>query len=319
MQSGAAPIRPGEELPVDALAAWLQLPAITVRQFPGGHSNLTYELTTPDGRQLILRRPPHGPIPPKAHDMAREFRVLSAVYPHFPLAPRPLALCEDPAVLGAPFFLMEPRPGLILREPYAHPSPAALSQAFVDTLVQLHSVPLTSPALAALGKPAGFVARQVAGWSERWRHAATPHSPDATRVLDFLAAHLPPEAPPSLVHNDYKLDNVVLQGAAITGVLDWEMTTLGDPLIDLGLALTYWDHAPGSGWFSRAELAAAWARQTGRSLRHLPYHEVLGRFKLAVILQQIYARWLRGQTQDPRFAHLDQRVAALLAEAHSLL
>ncbi|MFN9085520.1 MAG: phosphotransferase, partial [Acidobacteriota bacterium] len=168
MQSGAAPIRPGEELPVDALAAWLQLPAITVRQFPGGHSNLTYELTTPDGRQLILRRPPPRPPPPPAPPKG----------PARP-APPPLPLCADPAVLGAPFFLLEPRPGLILREPYAHPSPAALSQAFVDTLVQLHSVPLTSPALAALGKPAGFVARQVAGWSERWRHAATPHSPDA--------------------------------------------------------------------------------------------------------------------------------------------
>lgn len=192
MLSGAAPIRPGEELPVDALAAWLQVPSLTVRQFPGGHSNLTYELTTPDGRQSILRRPPHGPIPPKAHDMAREFRVLSAVHPHFPLAPRPLALCEDPAVLGAPFFLMEPRPGLILREPYAHPSPAALSQAFVDTLVQLHSVPLADPALAALGKPAGFVARQVAGWSERWRHAATPHS----RTPPASSPTSPPTSPP---------------------------------------------------------------------------------------------------------------------------
>jgi aminoglycoside phosphotransferase (APT) family kinase protein len=313
------PTRPGEELHLAALAAWLQLPSVEVTQFPGGHSNLTYQLTTPTQQQLILRRPPLGPIPPKAHDMVREFRVLSAVHPHFPLAPKPLALCDDPAILGAPFFLMEPRPGLILREPYAHPDPAALSQSFVDTLAQLHAVSLAGPALAALGKPTGFVARQVAGWSERWRRAATPNSPDAARLLHYLETNLPSEAPPALVHNDYKLDNVVLHGARITAVLDWEMTTLGDPLIDLGLALTYWDHAPNSGWFSRAEFAAAWSRQTGRSLTHLPYHEVLGRFKLAVILQQIYARWCNGQTQDPRFAHFDQRVAALIHQANSLL
>lgn len=315
----SGPIRTGEELPLANLAAWLRVPSLEVTQFPGGHSNLTYHLATPAGDEYILRRPPLGPIPPKAHDMVREFRVLAAVHPHFPLAPQPLALCEDPAVLGAPFFLMEPRPGLILREPYSHPHPDALSQSFIDTLVQLHTVPLTPPALAALGKPAGFVARQVAGWSDRWRRALSPHSPDAARLLHYLESHLPPESNPTLVHNDYKLDNVVLHSSQITAVLDWEMTTLGDPLIDLGLALTYWDHAPASAWFSRAELAAAWSRQTGRSLAHLPYHEILGRFKLAVILQQIYARWLHGQTQDPRFAHLDQRVAALIHQANSLL
>lgn len=317
--SGTVPIRPGEELPLESLAAWLQVPAVSVTQFPGGHSNLTYQLTTAGGHQYILRRPPLGPVPPKAHDMVREFRVLSAVHPHFPLAPRPLALCEDPAILGAPFFLMEPRPGQILREPYTHPDPAALSQAFVDTLVQLHSIPITDPALAALGKPTGFVARQVAGWSDRWHRAATPRAPDATRILHYLESNLPPESPPTLVHNDFKLDNVVLHGPLIAAVLDWEMTTLGDPLIDLGLALTYWDHPPASNWFTRAELAAAWSRKTGRRLAHLPYHEVLGRFKLAVILQQIYARWVHGQTQDPRFAHFDQRIAALIHEAQSLL
>jgi aminoglycoside phosphotransferase (APT) family kinase protein len=319
VQPDTAAVRHGEELNTANLSAFLGEP-VSVEQFPGGHSNLTYFVQTPT-KQLVLRRPPFGTIAPKAHDMAREFRLLAAIHPHFPEAPQPFQLCEDPAVLGATFFLMERRHGHILRDaiPAQIPNSAReISDLFTDCLARLHNIPLQN-GLEKLGKPEGFVERQVKGWSERWRRAQTSDVPLMEQVIAWLEQHLPVSGPPALVHNDYKLDNVVLQGAAITGVLDWEMTTLGDPLIDLGLALTYWDHAPGSGWFSRAELAAAWARQTGRSLRHLPYHEVLGRFKLAVILQQIYARWLRGQTQDPRFAHLDQRVAALLEEAHSLL
>lgn len=314
-----APIRPGEELPLASLAAWLAIPAdsLTVRQFPGGHSNLTYLLAT-GATESVLRRAPLGPIPPKAHDMVREYGILTALHPHFPPAPKPLVVCTDPSIIGSPFYLMERRNGLILREPYTHLDPAAISQAFVDCLVQLHRVPLTG-ALAQIGKPAGFLARQVAGWTTRWHLAATPNAPDASRLLHYLETQRPPEAAPAVVHNDFKLDNLMFRGTVVEAVLDWEMTTIGDPLVDLGLALTYWDVPAAAGWLTPAQLAAEWGRQTGRSVEHLPYHLMLGRFKLAVILQQIYARWRQGQTQDPRFAHFDERVAALIEEAQSQL
>jgi len=336
-----APIRPGEELPLVALAAWLDVPSVTVAQFPGGHSNLTYLLSVgPD--EYVLRRAPLGPIPPKAHDMAREFRLLAAIHPHFPPAPQPIRLCEDPALLGSPFYLMERRRGIIIRSAlppaWAHQGPA-ISQSFLDCLVQLHSVPLADPALLALGKPAGFVERQVRGWSDRWYRARTSVLPAMDAVIAFLQNNLPPEAPPALVHNDFKLDNLMFRPddpSRVEAVLDWEMTTLGDPLTDLGLALCYWDlpnsenaaHLAagpvpcvtrGPGWLSRAELAAQWSARTGRGLAALPYHEILGIFKLAVIVQQIYARWCHGQTQDPRFANFDQCVASLVHAAHARL
>ena len=332
-----APTRPGEELPLTALAAWLHVPSVAVSQFPGGHSNLTYLLSVgPD--EYVLRRAPLGPIPPKAHDMAREFRLLSAIHPHFAPAPQPLRLCEDPNLLGSPFYLMERRRGIVIRSAlppaWTHQGPA-ISHAFLDCLVQLHSVPLSDPALLALGKPVGFVERQVRGWSDRWYRARTSHLPAMDLVVAYLQNNLPPEAAPALVHNDFKLDNLMFHPddpSRVEAVLDWEMTTIGDPLIDLGLALCYWDLPDsdlaagpvpcvtrGPGWLTRAELAAAWSTRTGRSLAALPYHEILGIFKLAVIVQQIYARWFHGQTQDQRFANFDQRVASLVHAAHSRL
>ena len=316
---------------------------LDVRQFPSGHSNLTYLLQI-DGREYVLRRGPLGPVAPKAHDMAREFHVLQLLHPHFPEAPAVFLLCEDPAVLGAVFFVMERRHGLILRDAVP-PELAALkdyprrvSEAFVDCLVRLHAIDLAKTGLIDLGKPEGFLARQVKGWADRWNKAETDEMPRTTRtmnhVIRWLTDRLPTSAAPTLVHNDYKLDNVMLRPSAdgIEAVLDWEMTTVGDPLADLGLTLCYWAWATapqfGSqalpaltsqpGWYTRDQFVDRYAKQTGRDLTHIGYYEVLGIFKLAVILQQIYYRFHRGQTNDARFQHFDKRVHSLIDLASSL-
>ena len=308
-----APVRPGEEIDALALAAWLGQP-VEIEQFPDGHSNLVYLVRTPE-REFVLRRPPLGPVAPKAHDMAREFRVLKAVHPRFPEAPEVFRLCEDPSVIGSTFFLMQRRHGFVLRN--EAPSLQA-SEAFIDCLIRLHAVDITLPEIAALGKPDGFVLRQVRGWSDRWQRAKTDDMPQMDRVMSFLQNELPPSGPPTIVHNDFKFDNVMLSPEMdrIEAVLDWEMATLGDPLSDLGLSLCYWQSGP-AGPVGRDGFVLRYAQKTGRDLTHLGYHEVLGIFKLAVILQQIYFRYHRGQTQDERFRHLDQRVHALAEWAAS--
>jgi aminoglycoside phosphotransferase (APT) family kinase protein len=262
--------------------------------------------------------------------MAREYRVLKAVHPHFPEAPRVFALCEDPSIIGSTFFLMERRSGVVLRD--AAPAewesipdyPRLVSDAFIDCLVRLHAVDISTPELGALGKPEGFVERQVRGWAERWQRAKTAELPEMDRVIEWLRSRMPPPLAPTLVHNDFKLDNVMLSDTAdrVEAVLDWEMTTLGDPLADLGLTLCYWTNPSTSdalttqpGWYTRDQFVARYAQRTGRDMKHLGYHEVLGIFKLAVILQQIYYRFHRGQTSDERFRDFDARVRNLVARA----
>jgi aminoglycoside phosphotransferase (APT) family kinase protein len=334
-------VRPGEELAIAGLAEYLKgkIPGveagITVEQFPNGHSNLVYLVET-GGKEYVLRRPPLGPVAPKAHDMAREYKVLHAVHPHFPEAPQVFLLCEDPSVTGGVFFLMERRHGVVIRDSV----PASLaaipgyertvSEAFIDCLVRLHSVDVSLPDVKALGKPEGFVERQVKGWADRWNRAKTEDYPEMTRVVEWLQNRLPTSLGASLVHNDYKLDNVMMHpsGTRVEAVLDWEMTTLGDPLADLGLTLCYWvwasiaakdDPHPATpvittepGWYSRDEFLDRYAKQTGRDLTNVGYHEVLGIFKLAVILQQIYYRFHEGQTKDERFRRFDARVKGLV-------
>jgi aminoglycoside phosphotransferase (APT) family kinase protein len=349
--SDTAAVRPGEELDIVALRDYLRgkiegvESGIVVEQFPHGHSNLTYLLRI-GGREYVLRRAPVGPVAPKAHDMARECRVLKAVHPHFPEAPEVYHLCEDPAVLGAVFFLMERRRGTVLRD-HVPPEIAAvadyprlISEAFVDCLVRLHAVDVSAAALAALGKPEGFLERQVRGWADRWNRAKTEEMPAMDGVIQWLTDRLPSSPAPTLVHNDYKLDNVMLRVGAIDrveAVIDWEMTTVGDPLADVGLTLCYWAWADAPqmrgqplpsitsqpGWFTRDQFVRRYSERTGRDMSSIGYHEVLGIFKLAVILQQIYYRFHRGQTQDARFSNFDQRVkglvelAALLVERNS--
>lgn len=354
MHSDAISVRPGEELNLAALADWLlgkiegAEGGVTVEQFPGGHSNLTYLLRmNGDGREFVLRRAPLGPVAPKAHDMAREFRVLQMVHPHFREAPAVFHLCEDPTVLGAVFFLMERRHGLILRDdvpPQLAKVPnyaQRVSEAFIDGMIRLHAIDASSPGLIALGRPEGFLARQVQGWADRWNRAKTDDVPKMDSVIRWLIDRRPVSPAPTLVHNDYKLDNIMLAVASlgrieavdkIEAVLDWEMATVGDPLADLGLTLCYWAWAEApqlrtravpaltsqAGWYTRDQFVQRYAERTGRDLSHIAYYEVLGVFKLAVILQQIYYRFRRGQTQDARFQDFGERVRGLVELADSL-
>jgi len=313
---------------------------MTVEQFPGGHSNLTYLLRF-NTQEFVMRRPPFGPVPPKAHDMAREYRILEAVHPVFPLAPRPYVLCEDAGVIGATFYIMERRCGLVVRydePPELADRPAArrrVSRALVDAIADLHAVDINVHGLAALGKPAGFVQRQVRGWSERWKGSQTSELPKMDMLAAWLAERLPPDPPrPTLVHGDFKLDNVMLDArdiGHIVAVFDWEMSAVGDPLIDLGILLCYCVHTSTvsqhdavtsvthrAGWFTRAEILERYGERTGLDLTNVTFYEVFAVFKLAVVLQQIFYRYHRGQTDDARFATLDSRVTWLARIATAL-
>ncbi len=341
------PVRPGEELNLEALARYLRGKVngaengIALCQFPSGHSNLTYLLTA-GSHEYVLRRGPLGPAPPKAHDMAREYRVLEAIHPHFPEAPPVFHLCEDPSVIGAVFFLMERRHGCVLRNSVPQavstmPNYAArISEAFIQCLVRLHAIDVAQTGLLTIGKPQGFLERQVEGWTERWQRAKTEEINLMDDVVRWLRAHRPESGTPTVVHNDYKLDNVMLPLASIDrieAVLDWEMTTVGDPLADLGLTLCYWSWAnlpelrsavapsitSQPGWHTREQVVTRYSELSGRDVSHINYYEVLGIFKLAVILQQIYFRYKRGQTADQRFEGFGRRVQALAQLAARLV
>jgi aminoglycoside phosphotransferase (APT) family kinase protein len=314
------------------------LSGISVAQFPGGHSNLTY-LVRFGGREAVLRRAPRGASVKTAHDMRREFDVLSALCPFYSKAPKPFAFCEDASVIGAPFYLMERVRGVILRDatpPVGVKLPPErmrlLSLALVDGLADLHELDVSSGPLAALGKPEGYAIRQVSGWTDRWRRAKTEEVPELEAAAAWLAANVPPAGRPALLHNDYKYDNLVLDTAdptRVVAVLDWEMATLGDPLLDLGTTLGYWIDSgdpedmralpfgatliPGN--LSRTEVAARWAERTGRGAPALLFAYVFGLFKIAVIAQQIYRRFALGHTRDPRFAALVYGVRLLGRQA----
>jgi aminoglycoside phosphotransferase (APT) family kinase protein len=344
MHTDTAAVRQGEELNLSALTDYLRGKiegvdrGIQVEQFPGGHSNLTYHLVIAN-KEYVLRRAPLGPVAPKAHDMVREAKVLTAVHPHFPPAPEVYHICENPSVIGAAFFLMERRRGYVLRtsippEVSAHENYAArISRAFVDCMVQMHAVDIEKHGLRSLGKPEGFVERQVKGWTERWERARTEPSPEMDRIMAYFAQSIPPAAAPTLVHNDFKLDNVMLDlhtPDRLEAVLDWEMTTVGDPLSDVGLTLCYWSSSlvpgtsleavtTGPGWYHRDDFVARYAEKTGRDVKYLPWYEAFGVAKLAVILQQIYYRFWRGQTTDERFAHFNDRVSSLVTRAAELV
>ncbi|HSP20525.1 MAG TPA: phosphotransferase family protein [Myxococcaceae bacterium] len=336
------PVRPGEELDPEALRRVFERHApelggaVSIEQFPKGHSNLTYLLTVA-GTELVLRRPPRGAKQIKAgHDMRREYTVLSRLRTVWPKVPRTLFLVsEGESPFGVEFYVMERVQGLILRGTTLPPGVAldaagmrAVSETLVDTLVELHAVDPRAAGLAEFGKPQGYVQRQVAGWTERYARARTDEVPDMERLAGWLASHVPPDQPAAIIHNDFKYDNVVLDPGALTtvrAVLDWEMSTLGDPVADLGMTLAYW-FEPGEaemvgpaafgptalpGNLTREEIVQRSAARSGRPVDDVVFHYVLGLFKVAVIAQQIYFRYRQGLTQDERFAGLGFAVALL--------
>jgi aminoglycoside phosphotransferase (APT) family kinase protein len=341
-----AAVRPGEELDSGKLEPFLrshfpgEAETFSVKQFPSGHSNLTYFVHLGD-RQLVLRRPPFGSKVKSAHDMGREFRVLSKLHAAYPPAPKVLLYCDEDSVLGAPFYVMEPVSGIILRR---DPPPGLMfppdtarrvCESFIGNLARLHSIDYAAIGLADLGKPQGYLERQVQGWIERYHGSKTHELPEVEQISRWMQQHLPSSSDATLIHNDYKYDNVVLDPndlSKIIGVLDWEMCTIGDPLTDLGTTLAYWVDAgdpeelqklrwgptnyPGS--MTRNELVQRYAQSTGRDVSNVVFYLVFARFKVAVIVQQIYYRYHLGLTKDERFAVMPEVVQTLLrASWHS--
>ena len=324
--------RPGEELDARKLEAWLRhaLPdlggPLEITQFPKGYSNLTYLLRGGE-REVVLRRPPFGAKIKTAHDMGREYRILSRLIDTYPKIPRPLAYCEDEAVLGAPFYLMERVQGIILRTkpPEALELTPTLmgriSESFINNLAEIHGIDYVATGLGELGKPEGYVTRQVEGWIKRYQNARTDDIPEMDRIARWLGEHKPAETGGCLIHNDYKHDNLVLDPQDVTqikAVLDWEMATIGDPLMDLGSTLGYWvDVDDPEDWqkqsfglttrpgnLNREQLVERYVAKNGRPVGNAVFYYAYGLFKIAVIVQQIYARYQHGLTQDARFAGL---------------
>jgi aminoglycoside phosphotransferase (APT) family kinase protein len=333
-------IREGEELELARVGAFLKEKIkgaegpLEIRQFPSGFSNLTYMIRMGD-KDMVLRRPPFGKKAKTAHDMKREYTILSALYPVFPYCPRPLVFTDDESVMGCQFYVMERIGGIILRKDL----PAGMSLTagdarelcvnMIDLQYRLHSLDYHAIGLSDFGKPEGYVRRQVDGWSKRYRDARTPDVPDFENVMAWLDTYCPPDSEkPGIIHNDYKFDNLVLNPrnpTEIIGILDWEMATIGDPLMDLGSSLAYWVNKDDpqesqlmrlmptnvDGMMTRKELVDLYAQKSGRKLDSFDFYYCFGLFRLAVIAQQIYYRFYHGQTKDKRFAQLAFAVALL--------
>ena len=337
-------IRTGEELNQEKLAAYLLEHGIgkdiSIQQFPSGYSNLTY-LIQSEKEEYILRRPPFGANIKSAHDMEREYNVLSLLRKAgFTKAPEPVLLCSDENVIGAKFYLMKRLNGVILRNRVPKGmtiEPATfhqLSKAAVDQLVQLHQLDIKSSGLDQLGKPEGYVQRQVEGWTKRYFNSQTDDITAMNEAADWMQKNIPASAKASLIHNDYKYDNLVLNPDDLTeikAILDWEMATIGDPLMDLGTTLAYWAEANDSdalkpfnltwmpGNMTRHEMAQYYAEKSQTNIDNIIFYYVFGSFKVGVICQQIYYRYKQGHTQDPRFASLIYVIKACAENARKAI
>ncbi len=326
----AGTIRSGEELDVSTVDSYLkaQIAGLEgtpeISQFPGGASNLTYLVKYPN-REMVLRRPPFGKKAKGAHDMGREFRVMQGLQEVYPYVPRMLAFCQDDDIMGAEFYVMERIQGVILRSEMPKDLQLTpeqnrkLCENVIDRLVDLHQIDYEQTPLAELYRPGDYVERQISGWNERYRNARTEDAPDFEEVMAWLEAKKPAQVKSCIIHNDYRFDNVILDPndpMKIIGVLDWEMATIGDPLMDLGNSLAYWieqndppqlqmmrrqpTHLPGM--MTRQEMVDYYCQRTGLSVPNFDFYSVYGIFRLVVIMQQIYYRYFHGQTQDKRFA-----------------
>lgn len=326
-------IRTGEELDATVIGNYLKSKLndlqgeAVIQQFPSGASNLTYSVKF-DNADFILRRPPAGHKDKSAHDMGREYRVMSALKEQYPYVPTMIDFCEDESVIGSDFYVMERLKGIILRKNFpkdlilSAAEVRALCMSFVDRLVELHKVDLKQAGLDALGKPEGYVSRQIEGWARRMEAAATDDMADFTQIVQWLRDNNPGEVGACIIHNDYRLDNVVLEADSplnIIGVLDWEMCTVGDPLMDLGNSLAYWVEEGDSeifkmlrmqpsnqpGMLSRQEIVDYYSQKSGIPVESFDYYLVYGYFRLAIVMQQLYYRFRKGQTKDDRFGALN--------------
>jgi len=326
----ATEIRKGEELDVEIIKNFIAqyVPdfnnKITIKQFPSGFSNLTYLLKT-DTKEFILRRAPFGKKAKSAHDMLREYNVLKALKPHYSYCPEPIAYCDDASIMDTPFYIMERLNGIILRKDFPEGmnltsnESKTLSENLIKVLYKLHSIDYKAIGLEDLGKPEGYVKRQIEGWSKRFVNAKTEDAPDFEEVMLWLKEKMPADTDkPCIIHNDYKFDNVVLNPdnpMEIIGVLDWEMTTIGDPFMDLGSSMAYWINKDDpdfyqhmrmmptnvDGMLTRDGLINLYGELSGNSVDSFDYYYCFGLFRLAVIAQQIYYRYFHGQTKDKRF------------------
>lgn len=315
---------------------------LEISQFSAGHSNLTYCLKVGDF-EVVLRRPPHGPVAKKAHDMKREFTIISALHPFLNAVPKPYVYVEDRDIIGSDFFLMERKKGIVLD---THFPPGTenteelgrlISEKMVDSLVALHAIPYKETKLKDMVKPEGFMERQVHGWIERYDKAKTAEHAEVAALTKWLKDHVPSNQEATIIHYDYKLNNAMFSSdySEMIGLFDLEMTTVGDPLADLGVAMSYWMHADDPkmllyafgeppittlpGFYTRQEFINSYAEKSGRDVSAIDYYITFAYFKLAVICQQIYYRYVNGQTKDDRFAQMDKMVAALIHQASKAL
>ncbi|MFD6441751.1 phosphotransferase family protein [Peribacillus sp. NPDC060186] len=345
MVDDTIPVRSGEELNLSTLEDFLRknvldLPnePLELQQFSTGYSNLTYQLRMGEW-ESVLRRPPLGPVAPKAHDMKREHHILSSINPYFQAAPEPILFSDDVSIVGAPFFLMERKHGVVIDSKFpkgAEPTAERcrqLSYVMVNQLADLHSIPYEKTGLAEISKPEGFIERQVHGWISRYERAKIDEIKEVGALIDYLQKNIPEYSQTSIIHYDYKINNAMFNQnlTEMVGLFDWEMSTVGDPLADLGVAMSYWTESSDpelikfglgqasvttlDGFLTRQEFIEAYAARSGRNVSDIDFYLTFGYFKLAVILQQIYYRYKKGQTNDIRFSKLGTTVKSLITHA----